>query len=338
MKLSPIQLGAHLAQTLGKLYLVCGDDPFLVQESLNTLRQKAMAAGFEDRMRLDIETDSDLENSYTYAYSPPLLGLRRLLEFHWKSKLTKAGQQFLQNYAGQPSPHSLVIVRLNKLDSKTEQTQWFKTLEKNSVVISIWPLAQKQFPAWIMQRAQAHHFQLTPGAAQMLAHHTEGNLQAAAQEIEKLSLLGSNTIDQKTVESFVIDQGCFTAFDLVDQALAGNAQQVLRILHYLKSEGSEPLLILGAFTFELRTIAKIVKDLKKGSSLSTLFSQYRVRPSKQATIRDYLKRCTDHGLFALFLKAGEIDRLVKGALQGDIWLGLEAFSLSVTGIGSWNHI
>jgi DNA polymerase-3 subunit delta len=332
MKLTPPQLEQHLAQTLAKVYLVCGDEPFLVQEALNLIRQKALAKSFSDRLRMDIDTDADLEHSYSHAYTPPLLGQRRLLELHWKGKLSKGGQQFLQQYALNPSPHSLLVVRLGKLDSKTEQTQWFKALEKQSVVISIWPLPPKQLPSWLMQRAKTLGLHLLPEAAQLLAEAVEGNLQAASQELEKLSLLDLPTINRQTIENQVVDLGCFTAFDLVDQALIGNGPQVLRILRYLQNEGSEPLLILGALTYELRTLAKLAKDFRRGHSLPALFAQYRVRLSKQNGIRAFLERGTDQNLFNLFLKAGEIDRLVKGALQGEVWLALEELCLGVAGL------
>jgi len=333
MKLTPAQLEGHFAKTLGKVYLVCGDEPFLVQEALTLIRQKAAAAGFADRMRLDVETDSDLDNIYTHAYSPPFLGQRRLLELHWKGgKLSKAGQQFLQQYVLQPSPHSVLALQLGKLDSRTEQTQWFKALEKHAVVISIWPLQQNQLPGWIQQRARAHNLRLTPDAALALAHAVEGKLQAAAQEIEKLSLLDMPSVDRATLEEFVIDQGCFSAFDLVDQAVAGNGAQILRILNYLQKEGAEPLMILGAFTFELRTLAKLAKEIKRGLSLPTLFTQYRVRPGKQAGIREFFRRGSEQNLLSIFLQAGEIDRLVKGAAQGNAWLALEELSLTVAGL------
>ncbi len=332
MKITSFQLEQHLTKTLAKIYLICGDEPFLIQETFTTLLQKARKQGFSERLRLDVDTDSDLEMAYTQAYTPPLMKQRRFLELHWKNKLTKAGQQFLINYAANPSPYTLLVARINKLDSKTEQTQWFKALEKNSVVLPIWPLQANQLPNWIMQIEKSMELQLTKDAAQLLAHYAEGNLHAVAQEIEKLSLSGHPIIDRQVVASLVVDQGCFNAFDLVDQAVAGQSAQVLRILRYLKNEGAEPMLILGAFMHELRTLVKLAKELAKGANLSTLYSQYRIRISKQNGIREFLKRNNIDSCLNLILLASEIDYLVKGLRRGDIWEALERFSLNVAGI------
>lgn len=329
MKITSFQLEQQSKQKLNSLYLLCGEDPFLLQESLELLRQKAATAGYLDRLRLDIENDADLELAYNQAYTPPLFNQKRFLELNWKNKPSKSAQQFLIDYGKSPGRHTLMVVRLGKIDARSEQTQWFKSLEKNAVYVPHWPLPQAQLAGWLIQRAKNKEMQLSPDAAQLLAHYVEGNLQAASQEIEKLSILGESKIDRSMVETFVSDQGCFNAFDLVDHSLAGNSPQVLRILRYLQQEGSEPLMILGAFMHELRTLCKLAKELAKGSSIPALMNQYRVRISRQNQVASFLKRNTEQNCYDLVLKAGEIDRIVKGAQAGNSWEALQIFSLAV---------
>lgn len=332
MKLTSFQLEAHLDSYLGKTYIIYGEETFLIQEAFNIIREKAATAGFSDRIRLDIDSNDSIEAAYAHAYTPPLMAQRRFLELHWKSKLTKQAQQFLIDYTLNPSPHTLLIAHLGKLDSKTEQTQWLKDIEKNSIILLLWPLQPKQLPAWLIQRARMHGLQVTHDAAQLLAEYTEGNLPAAAQEIEKLSLSGYNRIDCSIIKDFVTDQSCFNAFDLVDQALAGNSARVLHVLHYLQNEGAEPPMILGAFMHELRTITKIAKELARGAQLANLFAQYRIRISKQKIIRDFLKRNKETDCLNLILEAGEIDYLIKGKQIGNIWEALQCFCLKAAGV------
>ena len=302
----------------------------MIQETFDIIRQHANQAGFTDRTRLNIETDSDLENCYSQAYTPTLFGNKRILEVHYTAnKLTTAGKEFLQYYTQHPETHTLMIIKLPKIDSKTEQTKWFKAIEKNSIVIPIWPLSPKQLLAWIMARAKTNKLQLLPDAAQLLALYVEGNCHAAAQEIEKLSLLDQPIIDSQTVKNFVVDQGCFTTFDLVENSLAQNAKQTLRILEYLRKEGTEPLVILGTYLYELRTITKLAKEFKTGASLATLFQKYYVRAHRQNITREFLKRCTYDQCLDLLSQAATIDRVAKGASPGDIWEVLREFTLYV---------
>lgn len=329
MKINSVLLEKQAKQKLERLYLLAGEDPFLLQESQELLRLRAQEAGFVERIRLDIDADADLTEAYNHAYTPPLFNQKRLLELHWKAKLNKAGQDFLIAYSEAPSKHAVLVARIGKLDSRSEQTAWFKKLEKAATYVTHWPPNRSDLAGWLIQRAKSKGLQLTPEAAQLLAHAVEGNLQAASQELEKLSLLGESCLGRQTVETYVADQGCFSAFDLVDQALLGNAPQVLRILRYLQQEGSEPLMILGALMHELRTLTKLAKELKKGLPMSALFNQFHVRISRQNPVSAFLKRNTHENCYNFIVKAAEVDRILKGALPGNNWEALQIFSLSL---------
>jgi len=332
MKLTALDLKQHLLRDLKKMYVLSGDDRFLVQEAFSALQTKAFSLEYVDRIRLNVEVDADLEAAYQAAYTPPLLRQKRFLELHFTGKLTKSCHQFLQNYALQPSPHTLLVVSLGKLHAKTEQTAWFKALEKSCVIVTLWPLPARLLPGWIVQRAKAMQLQMTTDAADLLAHYVEGNLQAAAQEIEKLSLCGSSHLNREHIEYFVSDQGSFTAFDLFDQILQGNGQQILRILQHLKSEGSEPLMILGALTYELRNLAKLTKAHQKGLAPAALFTQFRVKTTRQTALKEFLKKHKEEHILSLLLKAADLDRIAKGATPGNAWLALEDLSLSAAGL------
>ena len=59
MQLRPNQLAAHLKQPLLPLYVVGGDEPLLVQESLDALRAAARAQGYSERQILDADKAFD---------------------------------------------------------------------------------------------------------------------------------------------------------------------------------------------------------------------------------------------------------------------------------------
>lgn len=330
MKLNNFELEKQLQRTLAKFYIIYGDEPLIINESLKHIRQRAKAAGCSERLRVDIENDDDLEVCYNHAYTPGLFNHKRLLELHWKAKPSKASQQFLSNYATNPSSFHIVLAYLSAIDNKVEQTAWFKTLEANSLMIRIWPIPPKQLPTWLKQRAKVHNLDLSTEAAEYLAYAVEGNLSAAAQEIEKLSLYGVNKIERTLIETLVVDQGCFTAFDLSKQAFSGDLAQSIRILRYLKNEGTEPPMILGALAYELRLITKLITALEAGSSLPHLFKQQRIHLSRQETIRAFLRhKPTSHYCQQLLLQASYLDRIIKGALPGSIWEGFEDLCIAI---------
>lgn len=333
MKLPLAQLQQHLAKTLAPLYIISSDELLLAQEAMDQIRHAGQKAGFTERHSLTVDTGSDWGKLlYAESHALSLFATKRLIEIHLGStKPNAATSKILQDIAATPLPDTLLLISAAKWDSKTEQTQWYKALEKNGVALQIWPVASEQLPTWIMQRATQKNIKLTPDAAKFLADQVEGNLLAASQEIEKLGLLNTQeTIDRHTIETMVTDNARYDIFSLVECALAGNSKRVERILKNLRAEDTEPLLILWALTRETRTMASMANELKRGVAIPSLFTKYRIWEKRQANVRRFLQQQSYPACLRLLSHAAKIDRIIKGA-AGNVWDELMTFALSMSG-------
>ena len=330
MKLPFQQLEAHLTKNLAPLYIVSGDEPLLVQEAIDLIREAANKSGFTERTRIQVESDWG-NQLYANTQSFSLFATKRLLELDLTNvKLNAATSKTLQEVAQQLSSDTLLLIRIHKLDSKVEKNAWFQALEKKGAVIAIWPIPIDQLPQWIMQRAKKIKLNITKPAAEILATQVEGNLLAAAQEIEKLALLQTgDIIDAKTIENTVTDNAHFDIFTLVDCALSGNHKRSLRILENLCAEDTEPVLVLWALTREIRMLADIAKQTKQGHPLSSLFAKFRIWEKRQPSVRAFLQRQSQQTCWGLLAQAAQIDRMIKGAEKGNVWDSLQRLVLSL---------
>lgn len=335
MKLAYHQLEQHLAKKLAPIYVVSGDEILLVDEACHLIRAAARKNGFNERVSITIEPGTDWGKLlYAEAHSFSLFSTKRIVELHLAAaKPNNEANKILKDIAANPLPDTILLICTNKLDSKTEQTSWFKALDKAGMTIPIWPIALEQLPAWILQRAKKLNLNLTNDAAKFLAEQVEGNLLAAAQEIEKLSLLSITTaIDLSTLQKIISDNAHFDIFSLVDCALSGNNKRCLRILDNLKAENTEPLLILWALTRELRTLADIAKQIKQGSQLPALFSKFRIWEKRQANFRRFLQHHTEEDCWKLLSQGAQIDRIIKGLKVGNVWDELQQLTLKISAI------
>src|SRR5690606_20393160 len=114
-----------------------------------------------------------------------------------------------------------------------------------------------ELPRWIGQRLSSRGLRADAQATAMLAERVEGNLLAAAQEVDKLALLHPGaTLDAATMQSLVADSARYDIFGLVDAALAGDAAHALRILAGLRGEGAQ---IPGMLSWVASQIVILVK-------------------------------------------------------------------------------
>lgn len=332
MKLAIQQLESHTAKSLAPIYLISGDEILLVQETVDFLRKSALQKGYTERVRISVESGSDWGKLlYASSHSLSLFAEQRILEVDLRGvKMNQANSEMVQSYAENPPANTILIIVIHKLDTKALQSKWVKAIDKHGILITIWPVTSEQLPQWIMLRAQKAKLLLTKEAAARLAHQVEGNLLAAAAEIEKLCLLQPEGIlDANALEDLIANHAHFDIFNLVDSVLAGNGKRSLHILQNLFAEDTEPTLINWALTRELNTMAEIGRQVQQGNPLSSLFSQFRIWEKRQPAVRAFLKRCTPAHCWDFLLQAAQIDRIIKGAETGHLQNALERLVLQM---------
>jgi DNA polymerase-3 subunit delta len=185
-------------------------------------------------------------------------------------------------------------------------------------------------PGWIKNRAQHHGLQLSFDAARLLAQHTEGNLLAAAQELDKLRLnygVGNLGIDQ--VMESVSGHAHYTVFELVDAALAGDAARAVRIIRSLRAEGSPQPVVLWALGREVRLLAEIAEAMQLREPLAAVFSKHGVWQKRQQAVTDCVHRISLPRCHQMLHLLARIDDTIKGRPGVDPWLQMEQLVLKM---------
>jgi len=168
----------------------------------------------------------------------------------------------------------------------------------------------------------------------MIAARVEGNLLAAAQEVEKLKLLAEgNQVDAETVQAAVADSARFDVFGLIDCALTGDASHALRVLEGLRGEGVETPVILWALAREIRLLAGIAYQQSQGIPLDKAFSSARppVWDKRRPLVSKALQRHSSKRWGQLLQQAQLIDAQIKGQAPGDPWSELAMLTLQLAG-------
>lgn len=337
MKLAPAQLTKHLQGSLSSIYVVSGDDPLLCQEASDAIRSAARQQGFDERQVFSADANFDWGQLLQAGASMSLFAERRLLELRLPSgKPGDKGAAALLEYAGRPADDTLLLISLPKLDGNTQKSKWAKALIEGSHAqfIQIWPVDAAQLPQWIRQRLAAAGMAATPDAVELIAARVEGNLLAAAQEVEKLKLMAEDgQITLETVQAAVADSARFDVFGLTDAVLNGEASHALRILEGLRGEGVEPPVILWALSRELRTLAGLALQHSQGVPLDKAFSSARppIWDKRKPLMSKALQRYSAPRWNQLLLDAQHIDAQIKGQAEGSAWTSLTRLSLLMAG-------
>ena len=209
MKLPPAQLAKHLQGPLAPVYVVSGDEHLLCQEACDAIRGACRQQGFSERQVLNVETGFDWGQLIEAGASLSLFAEKRLLELRIPNgKPGDKGAAALLDYLARPAEDTVLLISLPKLDGSTQKTKWAKALIDGKPVqfLQIWPVDAQQLPQWIRQRLSQAGLAADQEAVELIAARVEGNLLAAAQEIEKLKLLAEGgQVTTETVQAAVAD-------------------------------------------------------------------------------------------------------------------------------------
>ena len=333
MKVNIADLNATLSRNLSPVYIVSGDEPLQQNEVCDTIRAAAKKQNFSERHVLHVDKNFDWEEFLALSSSMSLFADRQLIELRMPSaKPGDKGAKVLMQYAANPSPDCVVLIVCGKIEKQAQRSKWFTELEKNSAFIQVWPIEQRQLAGWITQRARNKGMKLTPAAVQFMVERVEGNMLAAAQELDKLYLLyGTSEVNDEAVADAVSDSARYDVFGFVDTVLSGDKARVVRVLNGLKGEGVEPVLVAWALTRELRSILPMALKVAGGSRPEQLVSHPSVWPKRKPLVAAALKRHSPDRWKEMLQQASKIDRIIKGLLAGNVWDELLQLALGMAG-------
>lgn len=327
MKITYFQIEQHLVKTLSPIYLISGEEALLKQDVFQWLRKASLRANVTERIPF-VLTKGMNDELYHLLYSRSLLADKRLIEIDCRAELPdKAVAKLLMDYATNPLPENILIFNFDKLEISTLKSKWYDALDKIGISVTLWPIDRANLPGWLIQRAKKYKLTLSPEAANTIADYVEGNLIAAANTLEKLYLLNENPISSDFIKTLMQDEGRFSIFDFSQQIIAGDAALSLRMLKSLAEIGVEPVIILWGITRELRLMAELATQIKSGVSYEKIWQQHKIFSKRQPGIRRFLNRFNHEDCLQLLERAAQIDQIIKGVNNINVWNSLQLFCL-----------
>jgi DNA polymerase-3 subunit delta len=334
VKLRLDQLAGALRKGLVPAYLICGDEPLQLGEAADAIRQAAAEVGFTQRELFYADQGFVWSALLEAGDSFSLFGDKRIIDLRLPAKPEKEGAAALMHYLERPPEDAVLVVSMPKLTAAEQKSRWFQMIEQGGVVVQVWPLEGQKLIEWLDRRMSAKKMLADQSGLRILAARVEGNLLAAAQEIEKLHILyGSVRIEDEMIRKAVADSARYDVFELAEAALHGQTARAWRILFGLRAEGVAPAVALWALSRELRILAGVKALTEKGETQEAAFAKQKERvwePRKTSLVKA-LQRLGREDAHQALLLCARADRTIKGMEAGEPWDALLDVCLSLTG-------
>lgn len=337
MELTPEKLTTQLAaEALRPAYLIVGPEPLRVLEAADAVRARARVQGIDEREVFEADArDFDWSQLAMSFRAPSLFASRRLIEVRLPTgKPGKDGAEVITDYCAGP-PQDTVLLITGGDWSRQHGGKWSEAVARVGHLVIAWQVKPHELTEWVERRLRDKGLRADRDAVQRLVERVEGNLLAAAQEIDKLALLSDGRpIDAARMESYVADAARFDVFGLIDAAMNGQGAHAARMLAGLRAEGEAVPALMGMVVMELQRATALARVQARGGNLAAEFKAQRVWDAKQAVYRRALQRHAAPRWEAFVAEAGRVDRIAKGRGRagvdpGDAWQVLERLLLAI---------
>ena len=333
MELTPERLVALPDDAaLHPVYLIAGPEMLRVLEAADAVRRQARAQGIGEREVFDADgRDFDWATLEATFNAPSLFSARRLVEVRLPTgKPGKDGAEAIAAFCANPPPDVVLLITAGEW-SKAHHGKWTDAISKIGMLAIAWAIKPHELAGWVESRLRAKGLRADRDAVQILVERVEGNLLAAAQEIDKLVLLADgDTLDAEKMEALVADAARYDVFRLTDAVLGGQGPQVSRMLEGLRAEGDVVAGLMPMVVKELLRTAALARAQARGANLASEMKAQGIWETKQAPFKRALQRHPNPARWDRFAaEASRIDRIAKGRADGDAWVAMERLLLAI---------
>ena len=304
------------------IYTFFADESIQITELSDHVIKTAKKKGFEEKQTFIISKDTDWSFLETRNENFDLFGSKKIIEI----KLIgigpgNKGSKAIKEYCANPDENKLLIISAERLEKKAQTSVWAKSLEDIGTTVIESPIHISSMPKWISKKASDLEIEIDQNAINLLSEKTEGNLLATTQELMKLSLLfPSQIIDFPMMEKSISNSSSYGIFDLSNAFVVGDKKKTIKIIELLKSEGTQPPLILWALSKEIYNLYKVVEE---GSSKNIWGPRHYLDLLSQRA-----KRISRSKIKSALQDIAEIDTAIKGLSKNNPWQSIRELALN----------
>ena len=333
-------LPVSLTKNPSSIYLLSSSEPLLVRDWLDQARQALRQNGFEDIQTVTTEAGFNWNSLLEEAGMLSLFASRKCRVVINSGKPGQQGSKAIQAICDQTPEDMVFIFVVPVLDRPIKNSSWFKRIQQVGEVSELKTPGNHQLVDWIIQRAGQKSLSIDNQSANFLAERTEGNLLAADQELDKLSLrfCDQNTLSFDEIEQSVAQSARYNHFVLVDACLGGKVKRAIKILDSLKEEGYVTVQLRWSLQSVLEQLMSLRQAQIAGRMGPKVWQELRIWSSKQRLFESALKRLKAEQIERLIQSCATLDRINKGQQHDDFpdrdWLLMKSIVCSFCGLKS----
>ncbi|URJ25371.1 DNA polymerase III subunit delta [Candidatus Blochmannia ocreatus (nom. nud.)] len=276
----PEQLVTELKKELKSMYLLLGNDTYILRDSYLNIVEASKVLGFSRHIIVELNIYSCWNDIINLFKTADLFDKKKTLSLIFSRNYPisdfKKNASLLFSVIHDDIILILYINALNKIVS-SHISSFLHYLPVPGRCVNCDALTDIRLITWVKNKAKTLQLIVEDSICQMLCYYYEGNLELLNQMLQNLSLIYSNKhLDCMIVKEFLSDLSCFSINHWIESILLGDKKRSDRILKRLSFiEGSLDRLFFKII-YEILVIVDIKNFMLKKGSLFDMPQKYKI--------------------------------------------------------------
>ena len=303
------------------LYLFLGDEGFLMEEALQTIRAQVLQPETKD-FNFDSFWANEVDSGRVReaVETLPMMALKRLVILRdvddWKDAEWEALYPLFEN----PVDSAVFVLTASELDRRKKP---FKKISEKGVLVELKRPYDNQMPEWISYLAFRLELEIDREAGAMLLQFVGANLFEIQQELKKLKeYLGNRKkITGQDVAHVVSQSRVQSIFELTDALGKKDKASAFQALANLLDNKQSEIGVLAMVARHFRILESLLEGQRAGLSGVKLTSAAGIPQFLLANYMNQLRFWNEQSLENVVLTLHETDKALKSSpLSSHIWL------------------
>ncbi|WP_027338637.1 DNA polymerase III subunit delta [Halonatronum saccharophilum] len=259
-------------EDLSSIYLIYGDDKYLIDEFIDKFVEKFVSEDFKDfNLNFLEENDSLVTTLINAVKTLPFMAPKRIVvvkTYDLFSKKPKDGEQLYKLIGDFPDSTILLLLSYNK---PNKRLKLFKEIKKSGEILKFEGLKYKKLDQWIENKVRDLGWDIDKRGVKLLEEAFNNDLLTLDSELNKvMAFVGEKKFITKEDIEMVISKDWLIKeniiFDFVDAIGKRDTSMALNLLSDILREGSDPKQILGMIARQIRLMLQSKLLSNKGFS------------------------------------------------------------------------
>jgi DNA polymerase-3 subunit delta len=303
------------------LYLIYGEEIFLVDEALKAIKARVLSEGAKD---------FNYDSFYAPETSPaqvrdavemlPVMSEQRLVIYKNVDSLKEEAWQNLLPVIDNPVDSCCLVLVANKIDKRKK---FIKLLFEKGTVVELKKPFDNQVATWVDYIASMNNIKLTQEAIAVLQQLVGTNLSEIQNEIQKIRSSANNkkVFDVDDVLGTVSRSRIESVFTLTDAISRRDRAQALLCLANLLENGQNESGIVSLILRQMRILAQVRTGVRDGLSSNRLSQKIGVPEFFMKQYVSQSRNWDDYKINNTIRALHETDKALKSSpISSHIWL------------------